>query len=139
MNRTNILKRNAKAIITRKKGHNDMLDGNMKVHKTEAPFIADKILMLKRDITNDILTRIGVNNVDLEKKERLVTSEADSNLMEIMAHAYSLLDARKEMIDKVNKKYGLNISVDYRDKNKFANLLYEDVNEEIESDGDLNE
>ena len=47
--------------------------------KTDAPFIADKIIDYKKEIWNEALTFLGINNIMVDKKERLITDEANSN------------------------------------------------------------
>ena len=125
-----------------RKSKNNLLDGNnLKVHSTGVEFYADRLLMLQHDIENDLLTRIGINNTNIQKKERLISNEVDSNLMEIMSHAYSMLDERTKFCEEVNKKFGLDISVEFRAKKEIDDLIdsninvrYEDNIEEGEQD-----
>ena len=75
--------------------------------KTDAPFVADKIMEYKKEIWNEALTFLGVNNIMLEKKERLVTDEANSNNELINLNLQSYLAPRLEACRQFNEKYGL--------------------------------
>ena len=88
---------------------------------------------------NDLLTRIGINNTNIQKKERLISNEVDSNLMEIMSHAYSMLDERTKFCEEVNKKFDLDISVEFRAKKEIDDLIDNNINvryEENEGEDD---
>ena len=45
----------------------------------------------------------------------MVTDEVDRNMGGVIASRYSRLESRREGCDKINKMFGLNISVDYRE------------------------
>ena len=79
----------------------------LKAIKTEAPFIADKVMEYKKEIWNEALTYLGVNNIMLEKKERLVTDEANSNNELINLNLQSFLAPRLEACRQFNEKFGL--------------------------------
>lgn len=64
---------------------------------------------------------IGINNVRSDKKERLITSEAEANNFEAKSKCELWLECLKESIEKVNKMFGLEISVDWRDNNVMPN------------------
>lgn len=81
---------------------------------TQAPFVSDKLIMLKRQIWNEALTFIGIDNVSTDKKERLVTDEVESNLGAVQAQRFVALNARREAVNKINKMFGTNIEVNYR-------------------------
>ena len=87
----------------------------LKVLKTDAPFIADKIYTLKMEIWNEALTYLGISNTNITKKERMVTDEVVRNMGGVIASRYSRLESRRQGCDKINKMFGLNISVDYRE------------------------
>ena len=78
----------------------------LKAIKTDAPFIADKVMEYKKEIWNEALTYLGVNNIMLEKKERLVTDEANSNNELINLNLQSFLAPRLEACRQFNEKFG---------------------------------
>lgn len=51
----------------------------IRVLKTDAPFIADKLALHRAGIWSDFLTFIGVSNIGFEKRERLTESESTAN------------------------------------------------------------
>lgn len=86
----------------------------LKVLQTEAPFVADKIYQLKTEIWNEALTYLGIPNVAISKKERMITDEVARGQGGTVASKFARLEARKEGFDKVNKMFGTDISVDFR-------------------------
>lgn len=85
----------------------------LKVLKTDAPFIADKLYDLKTKIWNEALTYLGISNISVEKKERLVTDEVTRSQGGTIASGNTRLKARREACEKINDMFGLNISVDF--------------------------
>lgn len=79
---------------------------DIKVFKTDAPFIARDIMDYKVQIWNEFLTTLGVSNLD-EKRERLITSEIDSNNELVNLNLQSFLAPRKKACEEFNDKYGL--------------------------------
>lgn len=59
---------------------------------------------------------IGINNVRSDKKERLITAEAESNNFEFRCKAMLWLDTLKKCVKKVNEMFGTDIRVDWRDE-----------------------
>lgn len=92
------------------------LDPNMlSVLRTDAPYVADKIYQLKTQYWNEALTHLGISNLNIQKKERLVSDEVVRSQGGTIASRYSRLQARREACDKINEMFGLNVSVDYRE------------------------
>ena len=108
------------------------LDANgLKVLQTGAPYVADKLYQLKTQIWNEALTYLGISNINVTKKERLVTDEVTRNQGGTMASRYSRLETRRQACDEINKKFGLNISCDYREDTRLAgDILQDSVKEE---------
>lgn len=88
---------------------------NLKVLKTDAPYIADKIYTLKTEIWNEALTHLGISNVNIQKKERLVRDEVQRNQGGTIASRFSRLSCRQAAAEKINKMFGTNIEVDIRE------------------------
>ena len=87
----------------------------LKCITTEAPYVADKIYTLKTQIWNEALTYLGISNLNIQKKERLVSDEVVRNQGGTIASRYSRLQARRNACDEINKMFGLEIEVNYRD------------------------
>ena len=82
-------------------------DTPIKSITTGAPFIADKIMEYKKQIWNEALTYLGVNTLQTEKKERLITDEASSNNELINLNMQSMLVPRQKACEEFNKLFGL--------------------------------
>lgn len=63
----------------------EAINVNQLVSELAGGFHADKIQELKRSYVNEFLTLIGVNNANLNKRERLNTDEVNANNDEIQA------------------------------------------------------
>lgn len=87
----------------------------VKVLKTDAPYIADDLFGLKNRYWNEALTYLGISNLNLQKKERLVSDEVARNMGGIIASRYSRLNARRQACDEINRMFGLDIQVEFRD------------------------
>lgn len=88
---------------------------SLSVLKTDAPFVSDKIYDLKVKIWNEALTYLGISNINTTKKERMISDEVIRNQGGTIASRYSRLDSRRRAVKKINKMFGLNITVDYRE------------------------
>lgn len=99
-------------------GDNNLDMDAIKVLPTNAPYVSDKLNILKRQIWNEALTYLGIENSNTEKKERLVSDEVNSNLGGVAAQRFCRLNARRKAADQINKMFGLNIEVDFREEVK---------------------
>lgn len=87
----------------------------LKSLNTGAPYVADKLYQLKVQIWNEALTYLGISNINIQKKERLITDEVTRNQGGTIASRYSRLQARRDAVEKINTMFGTNISVSYRE------------------------
>ena len=85
----------------------------LKVLQTGAPFVADKLYQLKTQIWNEALTYLGITNLNVSKRERLISDEVARYQGGTIACRMSRLKARQQAADQINKMFGLNISVEY--------------------------
>lgn len=74
--------------------------------KTDSPVVFDKLMVYKMQIWNEALTYLGINNVNAEKKERLVESEAIGNNELINLNLQSRLAVRKKACEQFNEYFG---------------------------------
>lgn len=119
-------------------GDKDLDLNSLAVLKTDAPYVADKLYELKTEIWNEALTHLGISNVNINKKERLITNEVSRTQGGTIASRYSRLDSRQEAAEKINKMFAQDIEVDYRDELQMLDNL--DMNEDGNIDGgELNE
>lgn len=92
------------------------LDANgLKVLQTGAPYVADKLYELKTQIWNEALTYLGISNINVVKKERMITDEVTRNQGGTVASRYSRIESRREACKQINKMFGLDIWVNYRE------------------------
>ena len=96
-------------------GNKSLNPAALQVLKTDAPFTADKIEELRVQVWNDAMSYLGVSNVNVTKKERLITDEVQRNMGGVLASRYSPLEMRKMACDEINRMFGLNIDVKYRE------------------------
>ena len=82
--------------------------------QTGAKFLGNELMDYKRSVECDLLTFLGQNNVAVDKKERLITDEAEANDQLIDSFADLQLQARQEACEEINAMFGTNISVKRR-------------------------
>jgi hypothetical protein len=110
-------------------GDKNLNPNAIKTLKTDAPYVADKLYQLKTQIWNEALTYLGISNINITKKERLITDEVTRNQGGTIASRYSRLGARRDACKEINKMFGLDIWCDYRED-------YQALSEEVLTDGD---
>lgn len=82
---------------------------------TGAPYVCDKLYQLKTQIWNEALTYLGISNINIQKKERLISDEVTRNQGGTIASRYSRLNARRQACNEINQLFGLNIWCDCRE------------------------
>lgn len=87
---------------------------SMSVLDLKAKFLGNELMDYKRSVESELLTFLGINNTPVDKKERLITDEAESNNQLIDSFFELQFEARQRACEDINKKYGLDISVERR-------------------------
>ena len=91
----------------------EMLSGqseNIMVIPTVAPYLVDKLQIQKQEMERELLTFLGINNT-LEKKERLLQDETNSNNQFIKMSSDIGFKQRQLACELINEKFGLNVRV----------------------------
>ena len=78
----------------------------MKDVLTSGEYVIDRLYTYKTQIENEILTLLGIDNIQNEKKERMLTNEVDANNDIISYNAHLYLDTLNEWGDRVDKILG---------------------------------
>ena len=99
-----------------------------------APYIVDKLEIEKQNIISNVLTFLGVDNVNYEKKERLIKDEVNSNNQIIYQSANAFVDEIEKGF-KILNEIGFKCSV--RAKNNVI-MLEDNMNEEGATENDNN-
>ena len=87
---------------------------SLKTLNTGAPYVSDKIYQLKEKIWNESLTFLGISNMTINKKSRLITDEVQRSQGGTIASRFSRLEARRAAAEKINNMFGTDINVNYR-------------------------
>lgn len=118
----NDIKNNQDVII----GNKDLNLENVLPINTITPNNTLDLYTLKKRYYNEALTDMGINNLNVDKKERLVSDEVSSNDEDVLINRNSMLYARKMACKQINDMFGLNIDV------KFRNDFMEEQKEDFE-------
>lgn len=76
------------------------------------------------------MTDLGIPNSNTEKKERLITSEVESNNIEVKLWADMALESLQESCEKARNMFGIDLSVDWRFKEE---VLADESNNGLDS------
>lgn len=87
---------------------------SLQVFQTGVKFLGNELQDYRHTIENESLTFLGFNNVAVDKKERLITDEAEANNELIDSFLQIQLSSIEEAFKKANEKYGLSMSVKLR-------------------------
>lgn len=83
--------------------------------RTDAPYVADRITELKYNTWHEVLTYLGISNITITKKERMITDEVARSMGGVVMNRYTRLKPRQQAIEKVNRLFGTDIKVDFQE------------------------
>lgn len=111
----------------------------LSVLRTDAPYMADKLYQLKTQIWNEALTYLGISNVNITKRERLITDEVTRNMGGTIASRYSRLESRRQACDQINAMFGLDIWCDYREDYQAIELKDGEIDSASDTESEVGE
>lgn len=97
----------------------NLSDGvEMEVFNISAPIVFDKLAIEKNKLWNECMTFLGINNANMDKRERLVDDEVQANNEQIELSAEVMLKSRQRAAAAMSKLCGSEITVKLRKKPK---------------------
>lgn len=119
-------------------------DKTIRSINTQAPFVADKIQDYKKEIWNEALSFLGINNITIKKKERLIQGEANENNELINYYLYTYLYPRQLACKQFNEKYnltGTDKEISVRLNSDLHNVIKDTLSSvnDYKKEGDINE
>jgi hypothetical protein len=76
-----------------------------------APYLVDQLLVSQSKIWNKAMTFIGINNANMEKKEREISAEVESNNDQVGASRLIQINNLRTGFNEYNRLYGTDIQV----------------------------
>lgn len=95
---------------------------------TNAPVVFPQLQTQKHMILNEVFTDLGINNANMDKRERMVANEVEANNEQVKASEDVMLKVREEACKQINRIFGLNISVERRKLDEIPE--YKEINED---------
>ena len=89
---------------------NEMVD----TLSTNAPIVFPQLQTQKHMILNEVFTDLGINNANMDKRERMVANEVEANNEQVKACEDVMLKSRQQACKEINRIFGTNISVKRR-------------------------
>ena len=87
-------------------------------------------------IKSELYKEIGLYSNDNMKKERLISSEVENGMNSIFPLVDNMMNCRKQAIDKINKKFNTDISVEFTSSWEYRLNLGENITEVEEESND---
>jgi hypothetical protein len=107
---------------------------SIEVLNIKAPLATSELQDYKQTLMNEFLTKIGVNNANTDKKERLIMDEVNSNNEVITSYVDLMLTERLNGCKLINEMFGLNISVKLKNEQEEP-----EAEPDTQEEGDINE
>ena len=109
---------------------------NIKVFPIQSEFYSDKLKDLEKTYMNEFLTMLGINNSNIDKRERVNTYEVNSNNEIIQINRNNFLNPRLEACEQINKMFNCNATVKYN--TDVLNTIGVNKNDNVYYRGDKN-
>lgn len=113
-------------------GTKELKGNSLQVLSTGAPDVTKNLYELKTKYFNEALTYLGISNINVQKKERLVADEVTRMVGGTIASRYQRLEMRRKACDEINRMFGLDLACDYRED-------FREMDDEVIDEGDSGE
>lgn len=94
-----------------------------------APYVTDKITEYKKQIYSEFLNHIGICNLNIQKKERLITDEVSFSQGGTIAGRYATAEPRIKWKEELDEKFNIKVDFNFYDGLP-VNLQYEERSSE---------
>lgn len=93
-------------------------DKNIKANEltcinTNVPYVCDKLTEVKANLYNEYLTLLGIENTNMNKKERMVSNEVNGNYGNIEINRATRLSPRQYAAEQINDLFNLDVKVEF--------------------------
>ena len=130
-----------RAVIRNWLGNEPLIHGDKELNglelrtlNTSAPVVFDKLTIEKNKMWNECMTFLGINNANLDKRERMVDDEVQANNEQIQLSADVMLKARQEAAEAISALIGSKVTVTMRSAEEAHRRAQEVAKEDVEND-----
>lgn len=96
------------------------------------------LIELQQYTKASLFNEIGLNSNFNMKKERLISEEVEINSNSIFPLVDNMLQNRKDAVERINEKYGTNISVEFSSSWRYIDTMVDkSIEEELSENSDL--
>ena len=111
---------------------------NIEILDLKPPVVFPQLQIQKHAVWNECMTYLGINNANMDKRERLVDDEVQANNEQVKASEDLFLKARQEACKKINKIFNLDIKVRRRTLDELPQEVREAITiDEKDESGDI--
>lgn len=107
----------------------------IKAIDTGVPFIGEELARARNNVIYDALLFLGIPHLAFEKGERMIENEVNANTAPTNIMLLDCLNARRHAAERLNRRFGLDIQVYFRDDFESLNYNYINNIEAITQDG----
>lgn len=80
-----------------------------------APYVSDKLNQEKHEEYSEFLDLIGIANVSINKKERVLKDEILTSMGGTIASRYGRFESRRKALEEIKEKFNIDIEVEFYD------------------------
>lgn len=95
----------------------------------ESPYVADKLYELKMKYWHECLNFIGIANLLVDKKERMIKDEVQTSIQGAISMRERRLKPRKIFCNEMKETFNIDCSVDFYDSENNENVSRETISE----------